>query len=172
MGDYHSDDRLVAGMGNPAFEEYRRQLIDESGEKEADRVLRVTLWNTIVYPSCSFMSQFRQLRIVHPLAVDRSVVYTYSLRMKNAPGRMFRDTVAFANVVNGTGSWVLTDDLEVYERVQRGLSSGAAEWVFVGRGEGADVEEAGGTRRGGSGTSEIYIRAQMRAWLDYMAAGA
>jgi hypothetical protein len=38
----------------------------------------VTLWNTIVYPNCSFMSQFRQLRIIHPLAVDRSVVYTYS----------------------------------------------------------------------------------------------
>lgn len=170
MGDYHSDDRLVAGMGNPAFDEYRSRLIEEHGREKADRILRVTLWNTIVYPNCSFMSQFRQLRIVHPVAVDRSVVYTYSLRMKNAPARMFRDTVAFANVVNGTGSWVLTDDLEVYERVQRGLSSGATEWVFVGRGEGTDVGEADGSRRGGSGTSEIYIRAQMRAWLEYMGA--
>ena len=31
--------------------------------------------------------------------------------------RAFRDTIAFSNVVNGTGSWVLTDDLEVYERI-------------------------------------------------------
>jgi len=170
MGDYHSDDRLVAGMGNPAFDEYRNLLIQDRGEKEADRILRVTLWNTIVYPNCSFMSQFRQLRIVHPVAVDRSVVTTYSLRMKKAPARMFRDTVAFANVVNGTGSWVLTDDLEVYERLQRGLASGAVEWVYVGRGHGGDVEEPGGARRGANGTSEIYVRAQMRAWLDYMAA--
>jgi len=170
MGDYHSDDRLVVGMGNPAFDEYRNLLIQERGEKEADRILRVTLWNTIVYPNCSFMSQFRQLRIVHPVAVDRSVVTTYSLRMKKAPARMFRDTVAFANVVNGTGSWVLTDDLEVYERLQRGLASGAVEWVYVGRGHGGDVEEPGGARRGANGTSEIYVRAQMRAWLDYMAA--
>ena len=170
MGDYHSDDRLVAGMGNPVFDQYRSRLIDEHGLEKADRILRVTLWNTIIYPNCSFMSQFRQLRIVHPIAVDRSVVYTYSLRMKKAPQEMFRDTVAFANVVNGTGSWVLTDDLEVYERLQRGLSTGAVEWVFIGRGHGGDVEEAGGTRRGATGTSEIYIRAQMRAWLDYMTA--
>src|SRR5678815_4027053 len=114
--------------------------------------LRVTLWNTIVYPNVSFMSQFRQLRILHPLAPDRSVVYTYSFRMPRAPAAMFKDTVAFANVVNGNGSWVLTDDLEVYERVQHGLDSGETEWVYVGRGFGRDVDG-----RGATGTSEVYI---------------
>jgi phenylpropionate dioxygenase-like ring-hydroxylating dioxygenase large terminal subunit len=168
MGDYHSDSRLVAGMGNPAFAEYRERLAARAGEEEAERILGVTLWNTIIYPNCSFMSQFRQLRIVHPLAVDRTVVYTYSFRMKDAPDAMFRDTVAFANVVNGTASWVLTDDLEVYERVQRGLASGAVEWVYLGRGYGRDVDERDGVRRGGSGTSEVFIRAQLAAWLDYM----
>ena len=168
MGDYHDDDRLVAGLGNPAFDEYRAQLIQRAGQAEADRILRVTFWNTIVYPNCSFMSQFRQLRIIHPLAVDRSVVYTYSFRMKQAPAQMFRDTVAFANVVNGTGSWVLTDDLEVYERIQHGLASGAVEWIYIGRGYGRDIDEAGGTQRGATGTSEVFIRGQMRAWLAYM----
>jgi len=169
MGDYHDDKRLVAGLGHPVFDAYRKKLVDELGEKEADRILRVTLWNTILYPNCSFMSQFRQLRIIHPLAVDRSVVYTYSFRMKNAPERMFRDTVAFANVVNGTASWVLTDDLEVYERIQKGFASGAVEWAYIGRGHGGDVQE-GAAARGRTGTSEVYLRAQMRAWLDYMTA--
>ncbi len=168
MGDYHDDSRLVAGLGNPVFDEYRKNLIERVGEKEADRILRVTLWNTVLYPNASFMSQFRQLRIIHPLAVDRSVVYTYSLRMKHAPQRMFRDTIAFSNVVNGTGSWVLTDDLEVYERIQRGFSSGALEWAYVGRGHGRDVAEPDGALRGATGTSELFIRGQMRAWLDYM----
>ena len=168
MGDYHDDSRLVAGLGNPVFDEYRKNLIERVGEKEADRILRVTLWNTILYPNASFMSQFRQLRIIHPLAVDRSVVYTYSFRMKRAPARMFRDTIAFSNVVNGTGSWVLTDDLEVYERIQRGFSSGALEWAYVGRGHGRDLAEPDGTLRGATGTSELFIRGQMRAWLDYM----
>jgi hypothetical protein len=87
--------------------------------------------------------------------------------MKNAPAQMFRDTVAFANVVNGTASWVLTDDLEVYERIQRGLTSGATEWVYVGRGFGSDVPGENSIR-GKTGTSEVFIRGQMKAWLDYM----
>jgi 2-chlorobenzoate 1,2-dioxygenase len=170
MGDYHDDSRLVAGLGNPVFDEYRGRLAADVGEARADEILRVTLWNTVIYPNCSFMSQFRQLRIIHPLAVDRSVVYTYSLRMKNAPPQMFRDTIAFSNVVNGTASWVLTDDLEVYERIQRGLSSGALEWAWIGRGHGKDAAEPDGVLRGATGTSEVFIRAQMRAWLDYMTA--
>jgi phenylpropionate dioxygenase-like ring-hydroxylating dioxygenase large terminal subunit len=168
LGDYHTDKRLTGGEEHPVYKQYRKALISKCGEAEAERILGVTRWNTIIYPNCSFMSQFRQLRIIHPLAVDRSVVYTYSFRMRDAPQQMFRDTVAFANVVNGTASWVLTDDLEVYERIQRGFASGAVEWAYVGRGHGADVDEPGGTRRGASGTSEVFIRAQMGAWLDYM----
>jgi len=170
MGDYHDDSRLVTGMGNPVFDEYRQALAERVGQKEVDRILRVTLWNTVIYPSCSFMSQFRQLRILQPLAVDRTAVHTYSFRMPQAPARMFRDTVAFSNVVNGTGSWVLTDDLEVYERIQRGFASGAVEWAQIGRGYGRDAAEPDGALRGATGTSEVYIRAQMRAWLDYMTA--
>jgi phenylpropionate dioxygenase-like ring-hydroxylating dioxygenase large terminal subunit len=171
MGDYHDDQRLIAGSGHPVFAAYRKELANRVGEQEADRILRVTLWNTVVYPNCSFMSQFRQLRILHPIAVDRSVVYSYSFRMKHAPERMFRDTVAFANVVNGTASWVLTDDLEVYERIQKGFSSGAVEWAYIGRGQGGDIAEAD-RARGRTGTSEVYIRSQMRAWLDYLARDA
>lgn len=170
MGDYHSDSRLVAGMNNPVFAEYRRLLEAERGKTESDRILGVTRWNSIIYPNVSFMSQFRQLRIVHPLAVDRTVVYTYSFRMPKAPPQMLRDTIAFANVVNGTASWVLTDDLEVYGRVQRGLAARQPEWVSLARGAGGDVPDAGPTLRGATGTSEIFIRRQFEAWLRYMTA--
>lgn len=170
MGDYHDDSRLVVALDNPVFNEYRQRLEASLGRERADRVLRVTRWNSIVYPNCSFMGQFRQLRIVYPVAVDRTVVHTYSFRLKGAPEQMFRDTVAFANVVNGTGSWVLTDDLEVYERVQRGLALREPEWIQVGRGHGGDAGDEHGMRRGATGTSEIHIRGQFRAWLRYMTA--
>src|SRR3954470_15492541 len=52
MGDYHDDDRLVVGLGNPVFDDYRRRLIADVGEQRADPALRVTLWHTIVYPKC------------------------------------------------------------------------------------------------------------------------
>jgi len=82
---------------------------------------------------------------------------------------MFRDTIAFSNVVNGTASWVLTDDLEVYGRVQQGLAAAQPEWVNLARGVGTDVPD-GELLRGGTGTSEIFIRRQFDAWLRYMCA--
>ena len=170
LGDYHSDSRLVTGLNNPAFAEYRARLEAKLGKERAEEVLAVTRWNSIVYPNCSFMSQFRQLRIVHPIAVDRTVVYTYSFRLKGAPESLFRDTIAFANIVNGTASPVLTDDLEVYERTQRGLTAKGSDWVYIGRGWGGDIAGPDGAWRGATGTSEIFIRNQFAAWLQYMSA--
>ncbi len=170
MGDYHDDKRLVAGAKNPVFEEYAELLTARIGEERTHDVLSVSRFNSIVYPNCSFMSQFRQLRIVHPISVDRTVVYTYSFKMKGAPARLYEDTIAFGNVVNGTASWVLTDDLEVYERVQEGLEGQLSDWVYIGRGFGDDRTDDFGMQRGGSGISEIHIRNQFAAWKKYMTA--
>ena len=172
MADYHDDSRLVAALDHPAFAEYRAALERRLGQEGTARVLGELRWNSIVYPSCSFMSQFRQLRIVHPVAVDRTVVYAYSFKLKGAPERMFRDTIAFSNIVNGTGSPVLTDDLEVYERTQGGLGARRSDWVYLGRGYGGDVPARDGALRGRTGTSEIHIRNQFAAWLEYMTAEA
>jgi phenylpropionate dioxygenase-like ring-hydroxylating dioxygenase large terminal subunit len=170
MADYHDDSRLVAALEHPAFADYRAALERRLGREGTARVLGELRWNSIVYPNCSFMSQFRQLRIVHPVAVDRTVVHAYSFRLKGAPERMFRDTVAFSNVVNGTASPVLTDDLEVYERTQQGLAARSSDWVFLGRGHGGDLPDRDGALRGSTGTSEIHIRNQFAAWLEYMTA--
>ena len=125
-------------------------------------------WNTNIYPNVSFMSQFQQFRVVHPLAVDRTVVYTYNFRLKGAPEKMFRSTVAFANIVNGTGSLVLTDDLETYDRIGMGLASAGAEWLNIARGADTDVPDAHNGRRGKNSTSEVYLRNMYSAWLGYM----
>ena len=84
------------------------------------------------------------LRIVHPLTPDRTVVYTYNFRLGGAPEPMFARTIEFANTVNGTGSLVLTDDLETYDRIRMGLSSGGAEWLQIGRGYASDRDDGDG----------------------------
>jgi phenylpropionate dioxygenase-like ring-hydroxylating dioxygenase large terminal subunit len=168
MGDYHDDEKLVKVSDDPVHVEYRQRMEAVHGEKRAREILAVTRWNTIVFPNVSFMSQFAQLRILRPLAVDRSVVDTYVFRLKGAPEEMFLRSIAFANVVNGTGSPVLTDDLEVYERMQTGLTTDGTEWVDYARGFGRDIHEPAGLDRGGTGTSEIAIRNQFAAWRDYL----
>ena len=82
---------------------------------------------------------------------------------------MFENAISFANIVNGTGSLVLTDDLEIYNRVGLGLSSAGSEWLEIGRGYAGDLPDEHGGRRGKNSTSEVYIRNMFSAWLDYMA---
>jgi phenylpropionate dioxygenase-like ring-hydroxylating dioxygenase large terminal subunit len=170
MGDFHDDRRLLAKTDSPEEAEYRRALEARVGATRAAEILSVSRFNTIVYPNLSFMSQFRQMRVVHPIAVDRTEVHTYTFRLEGAPERMFTDAVAFANVVNGVASPILTDDLETYERLQRGLATQADDWIDHARGLGRDVREAGGLLRGATGTGEISVRNQFAAWRRYMTA--
>ncbi|MGB0629346.1 MAG: aromatic ring-hydroxylating oxygenase subunit alpha [Alphaproteobacteria bacterium] len=170
LGDYHDDEKLVAAKQNEAFAEYISALEAKKGAEETRRILEVTRWNSNVYPNISFMSQFRQFRVVHPISVNRTEVYNYMFRMKGAPEKMFEDTVAFSNVTNGTGSLVLTDDLETYGRIGVGVTSGGAEWIEVGRGFETDSPDEHGGVQGKDSTSEVYIRNMYDAWLTYMTA--
>ena len=171
LGDYHDDSKLVAAMQDPVFRGYIDALEKKKGREEARRILEVRRWNSNVYPNVSFMSQFQQLRVVYPIAVNRTAVHTYNFRLKSAPEQMFRNTISFANTVNGTGSLVLTDDLEIYNRIGIGLASEGTEWLQVGRGFSTDVPDAHGGRRGRNSTSEVYIRNMLDAWRAYMTNG-
>lgn len=168
LGDYHDDAKLVAALNDPSYHEYIGCLERKKGVERAREILKVRRWNTNIYPSLSFMSQFQQLRVVHPIAPDRTVVYTYNFRLKGAPESLFEQTVMFANVVNGTGSPVLTDDLEIYGRIAAGLASRGPEWIEIGRGFETDLPDEHGGRRGKNATSEIYIRNMFEAWLELM----
>jgi phenylpropionate dioxygenase-like ring-hydroxylating dioxygenase large terminal subunit len=168
LGDYHDDAKLVAGMKDPVFREYIATLEAKQGKEKAKRVLDTRRWNSNVYPNLSFMSQFQQLRVVHPLSVNETVVHTYSFRLRGAPERMFQNTISFANIVNGTGSLVLTDDLEIYHRIGLGLSSVGPDWLEIGRGTTTDQPDEHHGRRGKNSTSEVYIRNMFDAWLGYM----
>ena len=161
---------MVAALKDPLFRDYIAALEKKKGNAETRRVLEVRRWNSNVYPNLSFMSQFQQLRVVHPIAVSRTVVHTYNFRLKGAPEQMFRNTISFANIVNGTGSLVLTDDLEIYNRIGMGLASEGAEWIEIGRGLESDIADAHHGKRGRNSTSEVYIRNMLDAWVGYMTA--
>jgi phenylpropionate dioxygenase-like ring-hydroxylating dioxygenase large terminal subunit len=168
LGDYHDDAKLVAALKDPIFRDYVAALETKKGKAEAKRILDTRRWNSNVYPNLSFMSQFQQLRVVHPISVNETVVHTYAFRLKGAPEQMFRNAISFANVVNGTGSLVLTDDLEIYTRIAFGLASAGSDWLEIGRGYEGDLPDEHDGRRGKNSTSEVYIRNMLDAWLALM----
>ena len=107
------------------------------------------------------------------LATIYPLVFTTNVAMKTRREYVLdrfalADSFSFANIVNGTGSLVLTDDLEIYNRIDMGLSSEGAQWLQVGRGYRSDQPDAHGGRKGVNSTSEVYIRNMLEAWQGYM----
>ena len=169
LGDYHDDAKLVAALNDPVFRDYVAAMEEKKGKEKTKEILNTRRWNSNVFPNLSFMSQFQQLRVVHPISVNETVVHTYTFRLHGAPMRMFENAISFANIVNGTGSLVLTDDLEIYNRIGLGFQSAGSEWLQIGRGYQGDVPDEHGGRRGKNSTSEVYIRNMFDAWLGLMA---
>ena len=168
LGDYHDDVKLTPGQNDFHFDEYVRALEKIKGPKITREILNVRRWNTNIYPTISFMSQFRQLRVIRPVSVDKTEVLGFCFRLKGAPEKMFQDTIRFANITNATASPVLTDDLETYRRIGIGLTSQGNSWISTARGLGQDKEDGFGGWQGANGLSELHIRNMFATWVDYM----
>jgi hypothetical protein len=142
------------------FRRYEAALAERIGRERAESVLADNRHNALVYPSLSVHPAFQQLRVIVPLAVDRTLIEIWCLKMPGAPQSLNRRTIAFANAVHSPASIVKVDDLEAYERVQTGL--GADSWVSLHRGAGRNAPP--------TALDEGFIRNQYRAWLGYMGA--
>ena len=77
-------------------------------------------------------------------------------------------TLQFVNLAASPASLVASDDLEIFERCQRGLEGTGSDWIDMRRGVLADVRQADGSILG-AGTSELAIRNQFEAWKSHMA---
>ena len=124
----------------------------------------------VTYPSLTIKSAIQNIRVVRPVAVDRTVIETYSFRLKGAPESMLQRTLLYSRLINSNGSMVGPDDLTAYFRVQQGLQSSGSDWVEMHRNFGSDEDH--GDRLTNVGTSDLDMRTQYAAWRRYMVAGA
>jgi benzoate/toluate 1,2-dioxygenase alpha subunit len=116
----------------------------------------------------SIMGLNIHVRVIQPLAVDRTEVTIYPIRLVGAPVSMNFGNIRLLNVRHSAASFVRTDDLESFARAQKGLQSRQTDWVDISRGL-SDEEpdrELNATR--GLATHEMVVRAQYKAWVGYM----
>jgi len=146
--------------------EYKAAMVDSYGEQRTDQILSYNSHNTLYYPSVTFKSAVQNIRIVRPIAANKTVIETYSFRLKGAPEAMLHRTLLYSRLINSNGSMVGADDLAVYLRVQQGLVSSGSDWVEFHRNLGKDIESNG--RTSNVGTSDLDVRTQFRAWKHYM----
>lgn len=168
MGGFYRGGVIAPERKDALFERYRRLLVERHGEKKTAAILAVDRFNNLVWPTLSLNARFAASRIVQPLAADRTVVEVQCFRLDGAPEEMHQLTLQFVNLAASPASLVASDDLEIFERCQRGLQDGATDWIDVRRGVLADARQPDGSIVG-PGTSELAIRNQLQAWKSYMA---
>ncbi|HTW88896.1 MAG TPA: Rieske 2Fe-2S domain-containing protein [Candidatus Binataceae bacterium] len=165
---YAQGHSFIGGFFNPDNfpPSYVKALEKSHGKQRAAEILSVNRHNTIIYPSVTTQAAYQQMRVIRPLAVDRTVVEAYQFRLVGAPAENTSRALTFATVQNSPSAMVMADDIEIYNRVQEGLAAKRPEWIDLGRNLNDDVRADGATS--GLGTSELPIRNQFRAWIDYM----
>ena len=145
---------------------YWDRMVAAYGEQRAQAILGEVRHNTVYFPNIMVKGPIQTLRVFKPLAADRTLVESWTFRLVGAPDLLLERTLMYNRLINAPTSVVGHDDLEVYERSQRGLLVRAADWVNVARlYDPAERQRANAVT---NGTSESQMRSQMRAWVRFM----
>jgi phenylpropionate dioxygenase-like ring-hydroxylating dioxygenase large terminal subunit len=150
--------------------EYDRLMELAYGRERAAEIMSVNRHNTIIYPSATIKGAIQTMRVVRPVAVDRTIVESWTFRLKGAPEELLRRSILYCNLINSSANLVGPDDQEAYRRQQLGLASEANEWVAMHRDFGRDEEIEPGHFYA-KGSSDLSFRNQYRAWKEYMTPG-
>jgi hypothetical protein len=110
--------------------------------------------------------------VARPLAADRTLIESWTFRLKGAPDILLERTVTYNRLINSPMSIVGHDDLHCYRSIQEGLAAGGNEWVSLHRD--FDPDEAAALDKAReltcNGTSDVSMRNQFRAWRELMLA--
>ena len=149
------------------FDEYQAILAAKHGPERAREILTQKRHSLTIYPSVDILMAQHSVRIIRPLAVDRTEVIVYPVRMVGAPDIVYQEVIKYVNITHSAASFVQTDDLEAFRRCQEGMQAQGNPWCLVARGLNEDVADNSGVKHGDRG-SEIGQRNQHHVWLSLM----
>jgi benzoate/toluate 1,2-dioxygenase alpha subunit len=149
-----------------AIPEYDAAMKAAYGDERAAQILGLARHNTVYYPNLTIKGAIQAIRVVRPIAVDKTLVESWTFRLKGAPPQLLERTCMYNRLINSPFSVVGHDDLQAYRGAQTGLRASGNEWVSLHRN--FDAAEIGQKEVTSTGTSEISMRNQYRAWLKYM----
>ena len=147
----------------PAYDEAMKAAY---GAERTAQILGLARHNTVYYPNLTIKGAIQAIRVVKPIAVDKTLVESWTFRLVGAPPEMLQRTAMYSRLINSPFSVVGHDDLQAYRGIQAGLHASGNPWVSLHRN--FDAEEIGQKDVTAIGTSEISMRNQYRAWSRYM----
>lgn len=161
-----ADSRGAMWMNAYANPLYLDALAEKHGTARAKELAELDM-HVVIYPNLLIHMRMNNYRVVKPLAVDSSEVWTYPCKLAGAPDDV-NETLAVntSHHVSSMGE-IQVDDLQSFAWIQEGLQAEAMEWILLKlHGEDEHVNEHGELEWRGS--SEEIIRRQYREWARLM----
>ena len=149
-----------------AIPEYDAAMKAAYGDERTAQILGLARHNTVYYPNLTIKGAIQAIRVVKPIAADKTLIESWTFRLKGAPPQLLARTCMYNRLINSPFSIVGHDDLQAYRGAQAGLRASGNEWVSLHRN--FDAAEIGQKEVTTTGTSEISMRNQYRAWLESM----
>jgi phenylpropionate dioxygenase-like ring-hydroxylating dioxygenase large terminal subunit len=155
--------------GYAQLPQYEADMRAAYGDERASDILQRSPQNAVCFPSLALKGSPQAIRVIRPLAADRTLIEAWSFRAEGAPDVLFERAMTYNRLVFSPMSVVAHDDVHLFESMQRGLAAGANEWISLHRD--FDPTEATDVARDVNGTNEVLMRNQFRAWAQFMTAG-
>ena len=95
------------------------------GDERATEILERSPQNAMLFPSLALKGSPQAIRVIRPLAVDRTLVEAWSFRAEGAPDMLFERAMTYNRLVFSPMSVVAHDDVHLFESIQQGLRAGA-----------------------------------------------
>ena len=149
-----------------AIPQYDDAMKATYGEERSAQIIGMARHNTVYYPNLTIKGAIQSIRVVKPIAVDKTLIESWTFRLKGAPPELLQRTTMYNRLINSPFSVVGHDDLQAYRGIQLGLHASGNDWVSLHRN--FDPAEVGQADLTTGGTSEISMRNQYRAWLRHM----
>jgi phenylpropionate dioxygenase-like ring-hydroxylating dioxygenase large terminal subunit len=166
MLDYRECNRggqvLNVVQGN---DEYRAAMAARYGHGRAKEIIESGGTHLLVFPNLVMIGV--QLRVVRPIAPDRTEVYLYPTLLKGVAPEMNQWRLRGHESFFGPAGFGAPDDLEMFERMQVGFANDLDPWLLLSRGMHRERIEADGTRVGHV-TDEVTQRGIWREWKRIM----
>jgi phenylpropionate dioxygenase-like ring-hydroxylating dioxygenase large terminal subunit len=146
--------------------DYEAALCAAHGAERTAEILQRSPQNSVLFPSLSVKGSPQAIRVIRPLAVDRTLVEAWSFRVAGAPDLLLERTLSYNRLVFSPMSVVAHDDVHLFESIQRGLAADGNPWVSLHRNHAAG--EFDRPTQDTNGTNELLMRNQYRAWAQAM----
>jgi len=148
---------------------YEQKMAQVYGAEHAHRILGEARHNTVYYPSLTIKGAIQAIRVARPLAVDKTLIESWTLRLVGAPQALLERTNTYTRLINAPTSIVGHDDLHCYRAIQEGLAASRNDWISLHRNYSAgEAQSIAGTY---GATNEVSMRGQHRAWVQLMTQG-